>query len=86
MHRALGRTAALAAICILLWPTIAHAYVGPGGVLGSLGAALALLGAIIAALVGFLWYPLKRLMIWMRGSRKESSPAEPTGTSDVGPE
>jgi hypothetical protein len=53
------------------------AYLGPGGLLGSIGAFLALLGALLLALLGFFWYPLKRLF----GSKKQakvaaSEPAE----------
>lgn len=38
------------------------AYLGPGGLLGSLGAFLALLGALLLALLGLVWYPVKRLL------------------------
>lgn len=38
------------------------AYIGPGGVLGAIGAFLALLAAVVIALFGFVWYPVKRLM------------------------
>ena len=38
------------------------AYLGPGGVLSAFGSLLALGAAILLALVGFLWYPLKRFL------------------------
>ena len=38
------------------------AYLGPGGALSAIGAFLALLAAVVLALVGFVWYPLKRLL------------------------
>ena len=85
MNRTLRRVAFLVVMGVLLSSGIAHAYVGPGGTLGAIGAALALLGAIVAAIVGFLWYPLKRLVTWIRGDR-EPTPAEPAGSSDIGPE
>ena len=38
----------------------ASAYVGPGTGLSAIGSALALVVGIAVAIVGFLWYPLKR--------------------------
>lgn len=50
-----------AAIPILLAAGPAFAYVGPGAGLSVVGTVLALLAAIGLALVGFVWYPVKRL-------------------------
>lgn len=36
------------------------AYIGPAGALSLIGSFLALVGGVALALVGFLWYPLKR--------------------------
>ena len=47
---------------LLLFPIPAHAYIGPGAGLGAIGSAIALLGALILLIVGFIWYPLKRLL------------------------
>ena len=47
---------------LLLLPIPAHAYIGPGAGLGAIGTAIALLGALILLIVGFIWYPLKRLL------------------------
>jgi hypothetical protein len=55
------RTAALALIALSM-PTLAHAYIGPGAGISAIGAALALLAAVFFAIVGFVWYPVKRLM------------------------
>ena len=38
-----------------------HAYIGPGAGLSAIGTVLAFLAAVILAIVGFVWYPLKRL-------------------------
>ncbi len=38
------------------------AYVGPGAGLSAIGAFLAVLAGIVVAIVGFLWYPIKRLI------------------------
>lgn len=45
----------------------AEAYIGPGAGLTAIGTVLALFGAILMAIVGFLWYPIKRL----RARRRE---------------
>jgi len=55
-----GTTAALAGLALLGAPA-AHAYVGPGAGLSAIGVLVALIGAIALAIVGFVWYPLKRL-------------------------
>ena len=47
---------------LLLFPISANAYIGPGAGLGAIGSAIALLGALILLIVGFIWYPLKRLL------------------------
>lgn len=62
---------ALALVSLLL-PAPALAYLGPGSGLSAAGAALALLGAIVAALFGFIWYPIKRLI--------RRAPPAPSGT------
>lgn len=43
-------------------PAVASAYVGPGLGLSALGALVALLAAIVFAIVGFVWYPVQRLL------------------------
>ena len=40
----------------------AWAYIGPGAGLTAIGAALAFVGAILLAIAGFIWYPIKRLL------------------------
>lgn len=49
-------------------------YLGPGGVLSAIGSFLALLVAVVLALLGFVWYPLKRLLR-ARKSRREVADA-----------
>ena len=43
------------------------AYIGPGAGLSAIGTVIALIGGILLAIVGFVWYPIKRFM----GKRKE---------------
>lgn len=40
----------------------AMAYVGPGSGIAALGAFIAIVAGVIAAIFGFLWYPIKRLL------------------------
>ena len=37
-------------------------YIGPGGALSAIGSFLALLAATLLALLGFVWYPIKRML------------------------
>jgi hypothetical protein len=61
MNQALP-TLLLAVALLGLLPETALAYVGPGAGLTAIGTLLAFLGAIGLALVGFVWYPVKRLI------------------------
>lgn len=42
--------------------TPAAAYIGPGAGLGAIGTVFAVIGAILLMIVGFVWYPIKRLL------------------------
>ena len=46
----------------MLLPIVTYAYIGPGAGLGAIGTAIALLGALILLIVGFVWYPVRRLL------------------------
>lgn len=48
-------------VLIALAPSLAHAYIGPGAGITAIGSLIALIGAVVLALVGFVWYPIKRL-------------------------
>ena len=57
-----------------------HAYIGPGAGLGAIGAALAIGIAVILLIVGFVWYPVKRLLKGFKsrsGSEIEKAAEEP---------
>lgn len=60
----------------LLTPEALHAYGGPGSVVTGLGALLAVLAAIGAAIFGFVWYPVKRIVRKIRGSAEEEGDRE----------
>lgn len=48
-------------LLLLLTSNIAHAYVGPGLGLGVIGAIFGTILAVFLAIVGVIWYPIKRL-------------------------
>jgi hypothetical protein len=51
----------LVALAVLV-PSVAQAYVGPGLGLGAIASVFAFLGAVVLGVVGFVWYPIKRLL------------------------
>lgn len=64
---AVGRVAAAAVVSLVLAPEVVLAYGGPGSVITGIGAFLAAVVAVAAAVVGFFWFPLKRLCQKLRG-------------------
>lgn len=66
------------AIALAVSPSVLHAYVGPGAGLSAFGALLALVGSVVAAVFGFVWYPIKRLIraVKRRREAQKSVPAD----------
>ncbi len=56
-----------------LSPAAALAYVGPGAGLTAIGTMIALLAALVLAVVGFVWYPIKRMV---RSRRSQTAPPQ----------
>jgi hypothetical protein len=54
-------------IALLALAEPAAAYIGPGSGLMAVGVFLAVVAAVLVAIAGFLWYPLKRLWRRARG-------------------
>ena len=53
----------LGAACLVLASTVpAFAYTGPGAGITAIGSLLALVAALALCIVGFVWYPVKRLL------------------------
>ena len=47
---------------LLMAPSVAQAYIGPGVGVGAITAALGVIGSIFLALVAVIYYPIKRLL------------------------
>ncbi|HSK41345.1 MAG TPA: hypothetical protein VK943_16390 [Arenibaculum sp.] len=72
-----GIACALVALPVLT-ATPAYAYIGPGAGLTAIGTALALVSALFLAMVGFVWYPVRRLL------RKRRATAAAAATGPAG--
>lgn len=64
-------------VAAVLSPNLAFAYVGPGAGLSAIGTVLALVGAILLGIVGFVWYPVKRLLHRKRSQEDEEIGIKP---------
>lgn len=60
---------------VLAAPAPLYAYGGPGSVVTGIGALLAALAAVAAAVFGFFWFPLKRLFEKLRDDDEETDAA-----------
>ncbi len=72
--------ALLAMPAVAILPATADAYVGPGAGLTAIGTVIALIAAVFLAIVGFVWYPIKRLL----SKRRTGEPKTSTGTVGKG--
>ena len=50
------------AICVLMAPSGAQAYVGPGAGLSMIGSLIAVVGALVLAILGLVLFPLRLVM------------------------
>ena len=64
----------LVVLAATLAPSMAFAYVGPGAGLSAVGSLLSLLAALGLAVLGFIWYPIRRLLRSFQ--RKKVEPGE----------
>ena len=77
------------ATCLVAFTSVAQAYVGPGAGLSAIGTIIAFLAAIVLMIVGFLWYPIKRLIKGRKERNVQNqaltdSAAEKTDTEQLG--
>ena len=61
-----------------LAPVTADAYIGPGAGISAIGSLLVPIAAVLVAIVGFIWFPMKRLM---KNRRKVPSEAVNKGAA-----
>ena len=73
---------ALATIIGLIFSSHVFAYIGPGAGLSAIGSVLALIGAVLLMILGFVWYPVKRVMA--RKKQESLPPEEQAELSEVG--
>lgn len=66
-------------VAITLTPTDLYAYVGPGAGLSAFGALVSLIGGVFVTILGFVWYPIKRLIRAVK--RRREPPESLTGES-----
>jgi hypothetical protein len=83
-----GRLAAafcLIAVAGAVLAAPAHAYLGPGAGLSAIGTVLALLAAVVLGIVGFVWYPVKRLLRSRQGGapRNAATGIEPSRSTET---
>lgn len=65
----------LTALAMLTGANSAWAYIGPGAGLSAIGSLLAVVAAIVVGVVGFLWYPIKRMVKKRRATSQSSENA-----------
>ena len=61
----------ISVLLVILVQQPAMAYVGPGTGIAALGALIAIIVGVIAALFGFLCYPMKRILKKRKAARTE---------------
>ena len=50
-----------------------QAYAGPGAGLSMIGSLVALVGALLAGIFGFVWFPMKRMMKKRKAAQAEAA-------------
>ena len=63
-------------LLVLIAPSQADAYVGPGLGAGTIGVILGIIGSVCIALFAIIWYPLKRLFKKRRETKRQSNESE----------
>ena len=70
----------------LLTPSSTFAYLGPGAGLSAIGSVLAFVGLILLLILGFFWYPLKKLMKKIRSDTDKETDGEYDSDDSDSPE
>ena len=61
---------------LILIPTTAYAYLGPGVGTGIIAATLGIIVAIIAALISIVWFPFKRYLKKKKEKNKKNKKSD----------
>jgi hypothetical protein len=69
----------VSSIAVLAFASPAMAYVGPGAGLSAIGSILAFLGVIALMILGFVWYPIKRMFL----SKRKNAEVDEDETPDA---
>lgn len=68
-----------AALALLLLPSAALAYIGPGVGAGAFAAVVGVIGSILLAIVAVIYYPIKRMLKRRKGrAAKSANGTKPT--------
>lgn len=74
-----GRLTGLTLMLVLLIAAApAAAYAGPGAGLSMIGSLVALVGAVLAGIFGFVWFPVKRML-----KKRKANETPPAGPNDA---
>jgi hypothetical protein len=60
----------------------AHAYIGPGVGLSAIGTVIAFIAGMLMLIVGFVWYPFKRLYKRVTAKSEEAQDADPASEEE----
>ena len=63
-------------VFLLVMPNPAIAYIGPGAGLTAIGTVIALVAVVFFTIVGFIWYPMKRFLHYMKSKKGTSEEPE----------
>jgi len=66
-----------AAAVMLATASPASAYLGPGLGLGAIGAVFGVIGSLFLGLAAIIWYPVKRLMRKLKGTKRGADATTP---------
>lgn len=80
-----GLATAVAIVTTLAAPSAAMAYVGPGAGLSIVGTVLAFVAAIVAGILGFLWFPIRRLIRKRKEAAAKAADSAGTGKTTIKP-
>ncbi len=78
MHKLTFRSATTLAAMVLLALTAApaQAYMGAGAGLSAIGSILSFIGVVLLMVLGFVWYPVKRML---KKARARNAPEQGAG-------